>query len=186
MENYEILVLLVVGIISGMVNTIAGGGSLLTLPILIFLGLPPSIANGTNRIQLIFQNIFAVYGFKSKGISNYKFSSWLSFTAILGSLLGAKIAIDFPEELFKKVLSVIMIFVMITIFLKKNNDIISDTKKIKNKTLSILLFFFVGLYGGFIHAGVGFLMILILSGINNLKLSHINSCLLYTSPSPRD
>ena len=154
MENYEILVLLVVGIISGMVNTIAGGGSLLTLPILIFLGLPPSIANGTNRIQLIFQNIFAVYGFKSKGISNYKFSSWLSFTAILGSLLGAKIAIDFPEELFKKVLSVIMIFVMITIFLKKNNDIISDTKKIKNKTLSILLFFFVGLYGGFIHAGV--------------------------------
>ena len=112
MENYEILVLLIVGIISGMVNTIAGGGSLLTLPILIFLGLPPSIANGTNRIQLIFQNIFAVYGFKSKGISNYKFSSWLSFTAILGSLLGAKIAIDFPEELFKKVLSVIMIIVM--------------------------------------------------------------------------
>ena len=181
MENYEILVLLVVGIISGMVNTIAGGGSLLTLPILIFLGLPPSIANGTNRIQLIFQNIFAVYGFKSKGISNYKFSSWLSFTAILGSLLGAKIAIDFPEELFKKVLSVIMIFVMITIFLKKNNDIISDTKKIKNKTLSILLFFFVGLYGGFIHAGVGFLMILILSGVNNLKLSHINSIKVFVA-----
>ena len=142
MENYEILVLLIAGIISGMVNTIAGGGSLLTLPILIFLGLPPSIANGTNRIQLIFQNIFAVYGFKSKGISNYKFSSWLSFTAILGSLLGAKIAIDFPEELFKKVLSVIIIFLIITIFLNNKNDIISDTKKIKNKTLSILLFFF--------------------------------------------
>ena len=57
MENYEILVLLIAGIISGMVNTIAGGGSLLTLPILIFLGLPPSIANGTNRIQLIFQKV---------------------------------------------------------------------------------------------------------------------------------
>ena len=74
-----------------------------------------------------------------------------------------------------------MIFVMITIFLKKNNDIISDTKKIKNKTLSILLFFFVGLYGGFIHAGVGFLMILILSGINNLKLSHINSIMVFVA-----
>ena len=70
---------------------------------------------------------------------------------------------------------------MITIFLKKNNDFISDAKKIKNKTLSILLFFFVGLYGGFIHAGVGFLMILILSGINNLKLSHINSIKVFVA-----
>ena len=74
MEIYEVLILLFCGLFSGAINTLAGGGSLITLPIMIFLGLPPTIANGTNRVQLIFQNIFAVYGFKSKGISNFKFS----------------------------------------------------------------------------------------------------------------
>ena len=60
-ENYEYVILFMAGLASGAINTIAGGGSLLTLPILIFMGLPPSVANGTNRIQLIFGQFFAVY-----------------------------------------------------------------------------------------------------------------------------
>ena len=69
MEDYLLLIL--VGFIAGIINVVAGGGSLLTLPILIFLGLPPNIANGTNRIAIIIQNIFAIKGFQSKGISSY-------------------------------------------------------------------------------------------------------------------
>ena len=64
MEDYLLLIL--VGFIAGIINVVAGGGSLLTLPILIFLGLPPNIANGTNRIAIIIQNIFAIKGFQSK------------------------------------------------------------------------------------------------------------------------
>ena len=121
-EGYEYLILFLAGLASGSINTIAGGGSLLTLPILIFMGLPPTVANGTNRIQLIFAQFFAVYGFKSKGIYNYKFSVWLAGSSIIGSLIGAKIAIELPEEFFKKILSVIMFLVMINIFLKKNKN----------------------------------------------------------------
>ena len=101
-EGYEYFILFLAGFFSGAINTVAGGGSLLTLPILIFMGLPPTVANGTNRIQLIFAQFFAVYGYKSKGLFDYKLSIWLAFSAILGSIIGAKIAVEVPEEFLKK------------------------------------------------------------------------------------
>tara|TARA_B100000579_G_scaffold303402_1_gene253243 strand:+ start:1776 stop:2516 length:741 start_codon:yes stop_codon:yes gene_type:complete len=180
MEISEILILLFCGLLSGAINTLAGGGSLITLPMMIFLGLPPTIANGTNRVQLIFQNIFAVYGFKTKGISNFKFSSYLSISALLGSIIGAYIAIDFNENDFKKLLSIIMILVMFSILLKNKRETL-EINKIKNKWLSILIFFFIGIYGGFIHAGVGFFMILTLSKINYLKIAHSNSIKVFVA-----
>lgn len=182
MEINEIILLFLCGLSSGVINTIAGGGSLITLPILIFMGLPPTIANGTNRIQLIFQNISAVYGFKSKGISYFKFSGWLSLSSLIGAIIGATIAVNFPEELFKKLLSIIMILVMLSFFIKKKRNKILDKKnKIRNKILSFFLFFLIGIYGGFIHAGVGFFMILILSKINELKISHSNSIKVFVA-----
>ena len=182
MEINEIILLFLCGLLSGAINTIAGGGSLITLPILIFMGLPPTIANGTNRIQLIFQNISAVYGFKSKGISYFKFSGWLSLSSLIGAIIGATIAVNFPEELFKKLISIIMILVMLSFFIKKKRNKILDQKnKIRNKILSFFLFFLIGIYGGFIHAGVGFFMILILSKINELKISHSNSIKVFVA-----
>tara|TARA_B100001250_G_scaffold204245_1_gene175227 strand:- start:560 stop:1306 length:747 start_codon:yes stop_codon:yes gene_type:complete len=182
MEISEILILLFLGLVSGIINTLAGGGSLITLPVMIFMGIPPIEANGTNRIQLIFQNISAIYGFKSKGISYFRFSSWLSLSALLGAILGATIAINFPEDLFKKLLSIIMIFVMFSFFIKeKRKKKFLNKNKIKNKLLSFFLFFLVGIYGGFIHAGVGFFIILILSKVNELKISHSNSIKVFVA-----
>jgi uncharacterized membrane protein YfcA len=182
MEINEIILLFLCGLLSGAINTIAGGGSLITLPILIFMGLPPTIANGTNRIQLIFQNSAAIYGFRSKGISYFKFSGWLSLSSLIGAILGATIAVEFPEELFKRLLSIIMILVMLSFYIKeKTSKILEQKNKIKNKILSFFLFFLVGIYGGFIHAGVGFFMILILSKINELKISHSNSIKVFVA-----
>ena len=180
-EGYEYLILFLAGLASGSINTIAGGGSLLTLPILIFMGLPPTVANGTNRVQLIFAQLFAVYGFKSKGIYNYKFSLWLSASAVIGSLVGAKIAIELPEEFFKKILSVVMILVMINMIFKKKEKEKEKSNQIKKQNLSFFLFFFIGMYGGFIHAGVGFLMILILSGVNGLGIVKANSVKVFVA-----
>jgi len=67
-ETLLLILLVIIGFVAGVINTIAGGGSLLTLPMLIFMGLPPSIANGTNRIGIFIQSITSVVGFKSKGI----------------------------------------------------------------------------------------------------------------------
>ncbi len=172
----DIIILLFCGIIAGFINTVAGGGSLLTLPILIFMGLPSNIANGTNRIAIFMQNIFSISGYKSRGISDFKYSSWLSVSALIGSIIGAKIAININEDMFNKILSIVIIIVVLTIiYNKKPFYINSENISIEKKIISVIIFFFIGIYGGFIHAGVGFLILSILSNYNGIQLSKANS-----------
>lgn len=176
-SSLEIIILIAVGFFAGVINTIAGGGSLLTLPVLIFLGLPPNIANGTNRIAILFQNVFNSAGFKSKGINTFPFSLYLGATALVGSVIGAQIAIDIKGETFNKILAVIMLLVVGMMVLKRKKSAAELLEKTKGKPLylSMFLFFFVGLYGGFIQAGVGFIMLLVLSSVNGLSLVKSNA-----------
>ncbi len=172
----DIIILLICGVIAGFINTVAGGGSLLTLPILIFMGLPSNIANGTNRIAIFMQNIFSISGYKSRGVSDFKYSSWLSVSALIGSIIGAKIAININEDMFNKILSAVIIIVVLTIiYNKKPFNINSENISIEKKIISVIMFFFIGIYGGFIHAGVGFLILSILSNYNGIQLSKANS-----------
>ena len=88
--DVNILWLILAGFAAGFINTIAGGGTLLTLPALIFMGLPPSVANGTNRIAIFLQTATGVAGFKSKGVSTFPFSIYCGISALFGSLIGCK------------------------------------------------------------------------------------------------
>jgi uncharacterized membrane protein YfcA len=178
MEVYlEYAVLVLVGFLAGGINTMAGGGSLLTLPMLIFLGLPPNIANGTNRIAILIQNIFTTSGFRSKGIKTFPFSIYLGISALIGSVIGAQIAVDIKGETFNKILAIIMIVVVLYMVFKsklQHKDLLERTTG-KQLWWSTLIFFFVGIYGGFIQAGVGFIMLLALSSVNNLSLVKSNA-----------
>ncbi|MEO9966693.1 MAG: sulfite exporter TauE/SafE family protein [Reichenbachiella sp.] len=180
---YEYLLIFGSGVIAGFINVVAGGGSLLTLPILIFLGLPPATANGTNRVGIFLQNVFAVGGFKSKGVSAFPFSIWLSISALVGAIIGAKIAVDISGELFNRILAIVMVMVIgITVAnpLKKNNsghELMSRGRQ----ALSVFAFFFVGIYGGFIQAGVGFIIIASLTLINNISLVKTNSIKVFVA-----
>jgi uncharacterized membrane protein YfcA len=178
MEWFEALLIIAVGFIAGFLNTVAGGGSLITLPILIFLGLPPAVANGTNRIAIFSQNIFGVLGFKSKGVSDFPYSIWLGLSAFLGAIIGAKIAVDIPGDLFNKILAIlIVVIVLFPIFSKKQKDPSVNTERtsIKFRIMGGIAFFFIGIYGGFIQAGVGFIIIAALSIINRFSLVKTNS-----------
>ena len=99
MDFIDSIIIITVGYVAGFINTVAGGGSLITLPVLIFMGLPPAVANGTNRIAIFSQNIFGVLGFRSKGVSAFPYSIWLGLSALVGAIIGAQIAIDIPGEL---------------------------------------------------------------------------------------
>jgi uncharacterized membrane protein YfcA len=68
MDVFDIVIILVIGFLAGIINVMAGGGSLLTMPLLIFLGLDTAVANGTNRVAILFQNASAIHGFRSKGV----------------------------------------------------------------------------------------------------------------------
>ena len=82
-------ILLLAGLAAGIINTLAGGGSLLTLPVLIFMGLPPYVANGTNRIGIVIQALVGTAGYRSKGVSTFPFNIYLGIAALFGSLIGA-------------------------------------------------------------------------------------------------
>ena len=173
----ELLLLVFIGIVTGVINTLAGGGSLLTLPMLIFLGLPPSVANGTNRIAILIQSIVTNAGFRSKGINTYPFSIYFGISATVGAILGAQLAIEIDGELFNKILAIIMVIVVAYLVLTRKSTMEDLVERVSGKHLwiSIILFFFVGIYGGFIQAGVGFLMLLVLSGVNRFSLVKSNA-----------
>lgn len=183
MEIWQFFVVFAVGAIAGFVNVLAGGGSILTLPMLIFLGLPPAVANGTNRLAVAVQSIFAVAGFRRKGISDFKSSLILSCPALLGGLIGAQLALAVSDQVFKKVLAVIMIFILGFILwdpIRKKHSTIHHKEDISHLSMSqriaIMFFlFFAGIYGGFVQAGVGFLIIMALNMIGGLNLVKTNS-----------
>ncbi|MHC4182296.1 MAG: sulfite exporter TauE/SafE family protein [Planctomycetota bacterium] len=183
MEIWQIPVIFAVGVAAGFINTLAGGGSLLSLPILIFLGLPTAIANGTNRFAIMIQCLFAVAGFKRKGISNFKLSILLSVPALIGAIVGAQIAVDMSDAIFKRVLAIIMLLVLGLILwnpVKKlhiNLQYDEDTIGLRRGRLivTMIVFFFIGIYGGFIQAGVGFIIIAALTTISGLSLVNTNS-----------
>lgn len=177
MSWVDAVLLLAAGLFTGVINTLAGGGSLITLPLFIFMGLPAAEANASNRIGVFLSSIVAVGGFKSKGISVYPYSIWVSVSALIGCIIGAYFAVDIENRIFNRILAIVMIVVITLTVLKPYlaKRKITESFTTKNKTLSIILFFFLGIYGGFIQAGVGLLMIATLTGIHGLGMAKTNS-----------
>ncbi|WP_282087009.1 sulfite exporter TauE/SafE family protein [Aquimarina algiphila] len=176
-ETLLLLLLAVIGFVAGVINTIAGGGSLLTLPMLIFMGLPPAVANGTNRIGIFIQCITSVAGFKSKGIKPTVFGVYLGISALIGSIIGAQIAVDIKGDSFNKILAIVMVIVVFFMVFKPKVNLKNLAERTEGKYLwlSIIVFFFIGIYGGFIQAGVGIFILLALTSINYLSLVKSNA-----------
>ena len=130
----------------------------------------------------------ATAGFKSKGVSNFPFNIYLGFSGLIGALIGARIAIDIKGELFNKILAIIMILVVLLIVFKPKISYSELMERLTGKHLfvSMIAFFFIGIYGGFINAGIGFVIMLFLHYYNRLDLVKVNATkvvivLIYTS-----
>lgn len=169
----SVLILFFVGAIAAFINVNAGGGSSLTLPALIFLGLDASVANGTNRIAIIFQNVSAVYSFKKEKYYELKNSLILSLLSLPGAIAGAIFAIKISNEAFEKVLGIIMIVLIITMIIpqKREKKITDDFKSDWKLFLSMIA---IGFYGGFIQVGVGFMIMALLHNVLKLDLIRLN------------
>jgi hypothetical protein len=167
--------LLLAGVAGGFINVNAGGGSLITLPLLIMFGLPPHVANGTNRIAVLFQNLSSVWKFKKSGYFHWKAALILGLPAMAGAFAGSRIALELPEDLFQTIIAGVMLVSISMILIPKKKHQGADQKEIKPGLPHILLFLFIGLYVGFIQAGVGFLIIAALSLLGSFSLVRINS-----------
>ena len=177
MDFWQVILILAAGTAAGFINTLAGGGSALTIPILILAGLPSATANGTNRIAIMIQNMTAVANFKRKGFFDAKLSLQLGIPALLGAFLGSQIAVNIPDNIFNIILSVIMIFVLVIILVNPQKRLAEKVEGLtpKRRIIGMAAFFFVGIYGGFIQAGVGFIIITTLALVTGFTLVKINS-----------
>lgn len=173
---WQLPLLFVVGAVAGILNTLAGGGSLLTLPLLIFMGLPGAVANGTNRIAIFCQNIFAIRGFSKRGVMPLQLALLCTPPALLGSWVGANLAISLDDQVFKRLLALIMIGVLIFTAVDPMKRFRQEDVNfgLWRKVIIVISFFGVGIYGGFVQAGVGFLIITALL-VHGLDLVRINA-----------
>lgn len=156
------LLLFLVGLIAGVLNVIAGGGSLLSLPVMIFLGLPPTVANGTNRVAILLQNVGASWSFHRRGLVSRE---WILITvppALVGAILGTVAAVNIGELEFQRVLAVILVAAaawQIWNPIKLQPDGNAALPVGIRRWVFVAAFFLIGVYGGFIQAGIGFLLL---------------------------
>ncbi len=170
---WQYLLLTAVGVIAGFVNVMAGGGSLLTLPVMIFLGMSPAAANGTNRVALLAQNVTAVAEFRRRGFSGTRLSLTLAACTLPGAVAGALAAVHIDPTWFKRLLALIMVGVLIQV-LRPKKTVGDKTTGPAHPVWAHLGMVGVGLYGGFIQAGVGFILMALLHGLLRLDLVRVN------------
>lgn len=170
------IALFFIGLFVGFVNVIAGGGSLISIPAMIFMGLPPNIANASSRVGILFQNLVAVQVFNSKGFKKDTFTVGVSLSALAGSILGTYWAVSVSNEVLNIILAIAMIvmFVLILINPKRFHKNAEEQLSSSRQWVSIIIFFFIGIYGGFLQAGTAILMMAVLNLVNNLNLIKVN------------
>jgi len=168
---------LLAGIAVSFINMFAGGGSLISLPLLLFMGLPAPVANGTNKVGLLFGSFTGMANYQRKKILHWKELFLILPSSLLGGITGSLFAMDISDRIFRIILSIVMIAVLLIILLRPQRWIKSRNKVggIKQKILMIILFFAIGFYGGFIQAGMGYLVILALSFMNDMDLLKISA-----------
>ena len=155
------LALVAAGFGAGYINTLAGSGSLLTLPLLIFLGLPAPVANGTNRVAILLQNVVGVSSFHRRKVLDVRAGAWLALPAIAGSIVGARIAVEIDERVLRTTIGVLMLVMAAVIVVRPKRWLVGreDHHRGRPSPLQTLIFFAVGAYGGFIQAGVGIFLL---------------------------
>ena len=177
MKFVDLIIILITGVTAGFINVNAGGGSFLTIPILIFTGLPAAIANGTNRIALTLASMISVYNFKKKGFFEWKITILLGIPMAVGAIIGSLISINLPDEIYTTLLAIVIIIVIAVTIINPQRFIKKDIveKSLKNRVVGIIIFFILGIYAGVIQAGVGFLIITSLIFLTGYSLVKINS-----------
>jgi len=160
LEWYQMVAIILVGVVVGFINTLAGSGSLISLPLLIFLGLPANIANGTNRVAILLQSLVGAGSFYQQKILKPRYDWKVALPAMAGAVAGALLATDIDTKLLEKIIGGIMVVMLIIILFDPKRFLGQKEALVKNPWLNGLIFGAIGFYGGFIQAGVGIFILM--------------------------
>ena len=176
MDPLELTGLALIGVLAGWLNVMAGGGSLLTLPTLLFFGIPAPVANGTNRIGILLQSVAAVSTFFSKGLSQFRLSLSLAAAAAVGAVAGAGVGVNLSGVWFDRFLAGVLLVVMLLMATGKDapGDDPARPGAPRHLLLGHLCMVGAGFWGGMIQVGVGFILMPILHRVMGFDLVRVN------------
>ncbi len=176
-----VAILIIAGFLVGFINTFAGSGTAITYSLFIFLGLPANFANGTIRLGVIMQTLVASLVFFKQNKLEIKKGLIIAIPIVLGSITGAKIAVSINKDVFEIIIGCTMILMLFFVF-KKPKDWIEGKAHLRKKKLSflhLLVFFLIGIYGGFIHIGVGIFLLAALVLMTGYDLVSANAIKIF-------
>ena len=178
LSAWQWAIVAVAGLLAGFVNTVAGGGSLLTLPALMLAGLPPTVANGTNRIGILMQSSSASLQFQRAGSLDLPLAGRLLWPTLIGAGLGAYTASIISDEAMEPLILGVLVTVACLFALKPQWVAPQPSPQRAPESagpFTMIMLLITGFYGGFLQAGVGFLLLTVLAGTLRLDLTRANA-----------
>jgi len=188
-EIFSLVLLFFAGVAGGVIAVMAGGGASVVLPTLICLGIDPTVANGTTRVAILFQNVSAIASFRKQGFSELGTGLKLALLTLPGVLAGALAAVRVGDKLFEEILAVVLIFVCASFFLKPDSlGRLLGGGAGQRKWVLYPAMVAIGFYGGFVQVGAGFLIMAVLYHVMGAGLVRVNFhkvivILFYTVPA---
>jgi len=184
MDWYHYALIVGAGMVAGYINTLAGSGSLLTLPLLIFIGLPPGVANGTNRVAIFFQSLVGAAGLKKQARLKWETAVGLGIPSIAGSVAGALLALAIPGKSMERAIGLLLILMFFLVLFKPDVWLRERpaSKYMSHLWVRTAVFFLIGAYGGFVQAGVGFFLLggLVLgAGLDLVRANAVKNFLVF-------
>lgn len=177
MQPEYLAIAIAAGFMSGVINTLAGSGSVFTLPVLLFIGLPAHVANGTNRVGILLQTLVGSVMLYVKGGMRLKNDLKHILPTVMGSAFGAWLAVDIEKDYLELTIAIVMLaLLVITLF--RYSEMLRETDAPLSKLREIggyPLLFVIGAYGGFIQLGVGIFTLAALVLFLNMTMKHANA-----------
>lgn len=157
MEPSTFLIICLVGLFAGFINVIVGSGSSVTVPFLVFLGIPPHVAVGTNRFAMLFNNFTGAVEYHRKKYLHVNFAIIMGVCAMAGAVLGAWLVLKTTPAVLKQVIGAVLIFeIIVLLFNNKKMGLVRRAEEwSKNNYIGAGIFGFVaGIYGGFLGMAI--------------------------------
>lgn len=177
MTATEFVLLIASGLAAGFINAVSGGGAMLTVPAMIFIGLPPGVANGTNRVAVAIQNVAALAAYHRLRVTDYRLGLALAIPATLGSLAGALVSIRLSDAQFRSTLGVVMLLLLGPILAEPqlNARAVRLGRSLRSGWQLWSVFLLLGIYGGLLQIGIGIFILVALSSFGGMDLVRANS-----------
>ena len=183
MNTTTVIALIVSGLLVGFINTLAGGGTIISMTLFMMLGLPPMTANGTNRIAIFLQNLVAVRNYAKNKVLDIRKSIKYAVPVAIGSIVGGNIVINLNDKIFSYFFIGIILFMTVMIILKPSIWLKENPEKMNNAftVFQWIILFAIGIYGGLIHVGIGYFLIafiVMMRGYDLLKANAIKNLIV--------